>query len=163
MKTKGIAARFAVCGITGAFVLTCIACPRVDDRQLPEKKRLRLLGGASCPNPPAPTTFDIEVGATPDVLVDPDNLVIVTCEGDKIHWFSKDATLDVAVAIEGDGAEDLFKGGETVFKSKNGDIAAQVVDKPGKRAVVHKYSIRILKPGVPKPFRVDPHVIPMGN
>jgi hypothetical protein len=163
MRTKGIVWKVVVYGVGAAFVLSCVACPRVDDQQPREKKRLKLLAGATCPTPPAPVTFDIPVEATPDVLVDPDNLVIVGCEGDKVHWFSKDTTLDIAVAVEGDRAEDLFKSNETVFKSANGDIAAQTIDKPAKRAVVHKYSIRVFKPGVKKPFRVDPHVIPMGS
>ena len=83
------------------------------------------------------------------------------CEDDQVRWFAKDKTLKITVVLEGENAEELFKGGETILTSNAGETVPQLVNVHA-HAAVHKYSIRVAEPNGAR-HRVDPHVIPMGK
>jgi hypothetical protein len=147
--------------------MVCIACPQEHSKAAPgaseEKNEGRAFNLARLSCPGNPIDIKIEVKATPDVLADDNNLVVFGCEGDKIRWYTNDLTLKVTVALEGEKAGDLFKGGPTLFVSgADGKTAVGTVEKPKKHVYVHKYSIWVTPPGQ-EPFHVDPHVIPMGK
>ncbi len=112
----------------------------------------------------AHTDFSIKVDATDDVLVDPNETVIIVCTGDTVKWVAQNPAFKVSVAIDGEHAEELFGKGNTIFatNSGTGQTAVQTVQKPKKHGLVHKYSIEVLDQANIT-HRVDPHVIPMGN
>lgn len=150
-----------------AVAIICFGCPHehgnaalATNSEKPEGRAFDL-SRLNCPG--HPIDIKIEVQASPDVLADQDKLVIFGCEGDKIGWYTNDLTLKVTVALEGENAGNLFKGGLTLFVSgPDGKTPTGTVEKQKKHASVHKYSIWVTPPGH-DPYHIDPHVIPMGK
>ena len=114
------------------------------------------------------TDVAIEVQANGSVLMHPEDRVVFVCKDETVRWFtnSPGATIEVDFKYKTNAAN-LFTSGLTDLKSTPASAnqptqtTPQTVKDPGTTDFAHSYTLIVVQ-GTNQ-YRLDPHVIPMGN
>jgi hypothetical protein len=175
MSRENLAKLLARGGILLGALLLCISCnPRMTPP--PMELTVHKHGHAKCTG--TGSLVEIEIAATTEVLVDPEDEATVVCHNDILRWFTNDDQV-ASFTIDfnnKDNPSGLF--GPVAFPSEKGASGSphyphqhtkdqKVVVPPSTDHHIkdYLYSIDVCcdpqNPG--KHFLIDPHVIPMGK
>ena len=171
MRRRDFSGNIVTSALIIAVVIACVAC-RPNCVSVTDAGQYSYnLARVKCKKQMGGGRVDIEVVPTTDVLKDPNDRVVFVCEGETVRWFTKAEKLKITVDFKDKvTAAGLFESGDTSLvwdpthpgELKN-ETKTEVIDKlKRKELVAHAYSIEVRDEGG-NVFKIDPHVIPMGN